>query len=422
MKISNERNDIWIDIADDKLLATMTIKREQGVIAQEEILELIKTSGIKRGFISNIDDSHKKEIGVAFPIAQIDNEISEPKFELYFNDDEVYYSKLVLSEANVCKLVYLHKGSALGKLNISEDNLVLKNVLGEYIYNIEGDDSIVEKFKGTNVSFNYESKEYIADVNGYLYQDKNGRFGILTKIILEQNITEKYGNIYLLGDLVIKGSIENVKHIRVIGELIVEGNIINSNVYAEKSIFVTGEIRSCNNGGVSCNGDISCHDISKSKVFSGKKLEVFGKVTYSKLVGENKILVAPENEVIASDLYSAKQIVVHDVKNEGGTISNLDITVSPYTKEQLLLLTRELVYLTENKPGNEKIALVEDEIKELERRLSQKVEETIELEYNEGASLETTGQIYPKVSIRMLKHSTIVRDNDFKNKRINKLN
>ena len=40
-RYSNSREDIIIEVTDNKLCATMTIKRDGGVIEQDEILSLI---------------------------------------------------------------------------------------------------------------------------------------------------------------------------------------------------------------------------------------------------------------------------------------------------------------------------------------------------------------------------------------------
>jgi uncharacterized protein (DUF342 family) len=417
----NDQRDIVIDLTDDKLLATMTIKRENNCVNQQEILDLIEKANIKNGFISCVTSSKPKEINIPFPIAQIDAFPEEPTFELYFNNEEVYYSKLPLNEENVCNLVYLHKGSSLGRLNIANDLLVQKNVCGEYIYKIEGENNIIDKHRGKNVKFDYSTHEFIAEVNGYLTLDKDGNYSVSDHLEISHDIDENYGNIYLLGDLTIKGNVSNVKHIRAVGTLTIEGKVTNSNIYAENSVFVKGDITGCNNGGISSNGNITCHDIMRSKIFCGNKLEVYGDVKYSKLVGEEKLLVGPETSIVASELLSCKRIIVNNVRNEGDDVSTLEITVSPYTKEQLMLLTRELVYLSENNINVEKLPLIEEEIKLLEDRLSQKVEESIEIEFNNGASIETTGHIQRHVSLRILKDSHQVNDDDFRCKKINNL-
>ena len=92
--------------------------------------------------------------------------------------------------------------------------------------------------------------------------------------------------------------------------------------------------------------------------------------------------------------------------------------MSPYTKEQLMILTRELVYFNENDSENEKVSIIKKEIKLLEETLSSKVEEAIELDNNDALMIETTGQICQGVKLKILKESMIVSDNSFKNKKI----
>ena len=191
-----------------------------------------------------------------------------------------------------------------------------------------------------------------------------------------------------------------------------------SNLYAEQGIVIKGRLEACNGGGVTSPKSITCFEVNNSKVFSGDKLIVTGHVNNSRLVGETSIKIDDSAEVIASDLQSSRYIKVGNVKSDGETISDLEITVSPYTKEQLMLLTRELVYFNENDGDNVKIPIIRKEIKQLEETLSIKVEEAIELENNNSLMIETTGQIAKGTKLKILKESTIISDDSFKNKKI----
>ena len=88
-RYSNSREDVIIEVTDNKLCATMTIKRDSGVIEQEEIISLIKDSGISNGFISSIDQEGEKELNQPFKIAEvqpINKEINIEESFAHFNN------------------------------------------------------------------------------------------------------------------------------------------------------------------------------------------------------------------------------------------------------------------------------------------------------------------------------------------------
>lgn len=417
-KYSNNREDIIIEVTDSKLCATMTIKRDGGVIEQDEILNLINQAGISNGFISSIDKEGDKEFGHSFKIAEVKPIDTEINLELYYKVDELYYPKTPVNEANIFRLVYIQKGSAIGKLSFDEDMLSRKDVYGKYLLTTEGRNNIIEKYKGGNLDFDHYSKEYIAKINGYLSLDASGKYSIVNHLFINHDITNDYGNIYILGNLTIQGNVDGVRHIRVIGDLTIDGDVSQSNIYAEQGIVIKGALSNCNSGGVTSPKNIICSEIKNSKVFAGKELLVKGDVDYSRLVGEESIKVDDSAEVNASDLQSSRYIKVGNVRNIEDTISDIEITVSPYTKEQLMILTRELVYFNENDSDNEKIKIIKKEIKQLEETLSAKVEEAIELDNNNSLLIETTGQIFQGVKLKILKESMVVEDDSFKNKKI----
>ncbi len=417
-RFSNNREDIIIEVTDNRLCATMTIKRDGGVIEQDEIISLINQAGISNGFISSIDQEGEKESNHSFKIAEVKPIDTEINFELYYKSDELYYPKTPLNEANIFRLVYVQKGSAIGKISFDEDMLSRKDVYGNYLLSSEGRNRIIEKYKGENLDFDFNTKEYIAMINGYLSLDSSGKYSITNHLYIKHDINRDYGNIYILGNLTVQGEIQNVRHIRVIGELTVEGNVSQSNLYAEQGIIIKGNLENCNSGGVSSPKSIICSNIKNSKVFSGEDLFVKGDVYNSRLVGENSIQIDERAEVVISDLQSSRYIKVSNVKNEEDRVSDLQISVSPYTKEQLMILTRELVYFNENDSENEKVSIIKKEIKLLEETLSSKVEEAIELDNNDALMIETTGQICQGVKLKILKESMIVSDNSFKNKKI----
>jgi len=417
-RYSNSREDVIIEVTDNKLCATMTIKRDGGVIDQDEIISLINQAGISNGFISSIDQEGEKELNHAFKIAEVEAIDQDVTLELYYKSDELYYPKSLLNEANIFRLVYVQKGSAIGKLSYDEDMLSRKDVYGNYLLTSEGRDNVVAKYKGENIDFDYNSKEYIAKISGYLSLGADGKYSVINHLFIKHDIDRSYGNIYILGNLTIQGDIMNVRHIRVIGELTVEGNVIQSNIYAEQGIIIKGKLENCNSGGVTSPKRIICSEIITSKVFSGDDLIVKGNVYNSRLVGETSIQVDDSAEVIASDLQSSRYIKVGNVKSEGESISDLEISVSPYTKEQLMLLTRELVYFNENDSENDKVPIIRKEIKQLEETLSNKVEEAIELENSKSLMIETTGQIAQGTRLKIMKESTVIDDDSFKHKKI----
>ncbi len=418
VKYTNSREDIIIEVTENRLCATMTIKRDGGVIAQDEILELIEEAGISNGFISSIDQEADKEKNHAFKIAEVPAIDQEVKLDLYYDSQELLYPKTPLSETNIFKLVYVQKASAIGKLSYDEDMFSRKDVYGNYLLTQEGRNKIIAKYKGDNLEFDLNTREYIAQKNGYLSCDSQGRYNIVNDLVIDHDINQDYGNIYIIGNLTIKGNVENLRHIRVIGQLIIEGHVFKSNLYAEHGIEIKGSLENCNGAGVRSPEKIECQQIKSSKVFSGSQLLVNGNVYYSKLVGEEGLILADETDAIASNLQSSKLIKVANVKNENDTYSELEITVSPYTKEQLMILTRELVYFNENDIENKKVAILKKEIKQLEERLSDKVEEAIELDNNDSLMIDIRGNIASGVKLKILKESTTVSDNSYNKKKI----
>lgn len=417
-RYANNREDIVIEVTESKLCATMTIKRDGGVIEQAELTDLIKGAGITNGFISSIDQEGSKDYNQSFKIAEVKAVDRDVKFELYYKSDELYYPKTPLNEANIFRLVYVQKGSAIGKLHFDEGMLSRKDVYGNYLLTMDGRNNIIEKYRGENVDFDLNSKEYLAKTTGYLSLDAAGKYNITNHLFIKQDINRDYGNIYILGNLTIQGNVKGVRHIRVIGQLTIEGDVYQSNIYAEQGIEIKGLSEDCNSGGITSPKGIICSKVKNCKVFAGGDLLVKGSVYLSRLVGETSIQIDNAAEVLASDLQSSRYIRVNDVKNEAENISSLEITVSPYTKEQLMILTRELVYYNDNDSSNEKLAFIRDEIKLLEETLSHKVEEAIELENNNSLMIETNGQIAKGVKLKILKETTVIQDDSFKNKKI----
>lgn len=417
-RYTNSREDIIIEITENKMCAMMTIKREGGVIEQDEILALMNDAGITNGFVSSIDQEGEKLLHKPFKIAEVKGINQEITVDLYYKNEELYFPKTPLNEANIFRLVYVQKGSPIGKLTFNEEMLSRKDVLGNYLISLKGRNSVIDKYKGENISFNLDTMEYLAEINGYLSLDQSGKYSIVNKLTINQDIGRDYGNIYILGNLTIRGDVINVRHIRILGALTIEGNVVQSNLYAEQGIIIKGIIKNCNSGGVTSPGNIECQDIRDSKVFSGSELIVGGSVINSRLVGEVAIEVADDAEVLASDLNSSRSIKVGNVKNSSEANSNLEISVSPYTKEQLMILTRELVYFNDTDVDNNKVPIIREEIRDLEEILSQKVEEAIELDNTNALSIETTQKIDEGVRIKILKESIIVSDESFQKKKI----
>ncbi len=419
MKISNENEIVNIEISEDKFSAFMTIKKTNEAINENEILSLIEESGIVYGFENaNLFIEEKeisKEFDIPFPLA-IAIRPTEPQVEFEFLFDQSKCFDENSFNNNFGKLAdfeNIKKGKPIARLFITKMPQGGKDIFGNTIENDQSKEDIINSYLGENVSYSVDLSQIIAEKSGYPYIDSSGKVCVKNTFEINSDLDLSFENITLSGNLIVNGNVKDKIKLDIDGTLEINGDVNNATIECSEEIKINGDVLNCRAPGIISQGNISFHSAENSSISSSKKIFFNKNIHFCKIIAEEGVIGdQTDSSIVGGLVQSGTLIEAALIGNSSAINTEVEISISPFTKERMLLLTKKIMELKEL-PDSDK-----SEIQEMESELDileDKLEEDINnaLMNSEAISRRITAykNIFSGVYVRILKKSqTILED------------
>jgi len=415
--IFSPSGNVSIQISEDRMSAWMTIHKSGKVLDENEILELIKTTGICYGqedaFAWMAEHGFDKDYEKPFPIAICKPSESRTHLNYHFDVEHSYTSDKDWTWDDVRNWKYIIKDSILADLsvNLFDEGGSIYNVLGELISN-PAERVDLNSFIGQNVYLDKDSNSIFASITGYPYVDDNGKINVIDKLEFNQDIVDIRLPINLAASLKVNGSVIRAR-LSVLKDLTVSGDIRNSEVYIEGSLEVNGDIADCLPPGLTVLNDTQFRSISNSLISCRGQLSFSSEVTGSHLIADKGIIGSPDfSSVAGSHLQTSGIIEISSAGSNDGLQTELEVTISPFLKQRITQLTREQIKLKAEPDYNaDKIQLAEDALQELEHELSEDLKKYLVMENKDSQYVKVHNSLFKGVYIRVLKRSFSIKHN-----------
>ncbi len=399
---------IEIQVADDAMSAWMTIHKSGKLIDEKELTDLIDEIGIKYGMDSALkkmsNEGIEKDYEIPFPLA-ICIAGKAPKavnyhFESKFTDPE----KLSVDSLDELTCVTIDTVLADFSFNLFEGEGSIYNIFGEMLVDANLDPASAKNLGGEGVYFDDLNSRYIAARAGYPYINSEGQICVLDTIRISSDLTGV--SIKTHAGMIIKGSIRHC--LLISGSSInVAGSMEESEVYCEGDLNVTGNIQGCYDKYVHVLGDVNCKAILDSRLITKSRVLFTDTIRNSIVIAEKGIVGKNSTCVLYSGNFQASgSIVTGFLGNQDSESIDVEITISAYYKNLLMIKTKELIKLKQNHDTDiEQINQLSDEIKELENDLDMDMSRFLKEDRHEKLRIKTEQIAYPNTNIRVLKHS-----------------
>ncbi|PKN73358.1 MAG: hypothetical protein CVU50_03450 [Candidatus Cloacimonetes bacterium HGW-Cloacimonetes-3] len=415
--ITNKAGNLVLELRQDTMSAWLTIKRSGKLIDEADILALIEEAGIKTGFDDAIrhirENSLEKEYDVPFPIAICNVEESECTLRYHFNPDLRLDISSGINFMDLERISYIQAGAVVADYssNLFEQGGSIYDIFGELIHPGSIDEEQAKSLSGTNVSFIAANRDFIADKTGYPYLDELGRICILDTLVINGEDIPGDAQIRSPLDIVIQGSLACVNLVCG-GNLYIKGDLHSSTVYVNQDLHVEGEIIACNAPGVKVFGNLSCKGMQDSLILCLKQLNFSGSIENCTLACDGDILGSHDDSSIkGGTIQAGGSISIAEAGSPDGNSTELEIAISPFYRSLLMQMTRELIHLKDDSDANaEAIAEMQIKIKQSESQLDEQLNTFLHRPSEDRKSIIVHGSVMPPVSIRVLKHSYEIKN------------
>lgn len=409
---TNKDENLILEIRTDPLSAWLTIKKTGKLIDENEILALIDEAGIKNGFDEAVEylrlQSLEKEYDVPFPIAMCNKQECNIMLHYKFNPDLPLTAETPIDVATLAKLIPFRTGDVVAEYscNIFNQSGSIYDIFGELIDFGLVDIEQAKALAGDNITYDNQNRHFIALKDGFPYLDEQGRICLLNSITLSSKDIPAEAKIQCPIDLLLDGTIA-FADIECEADLYVQGDLHSCTVVCKKDLEVKGEIISCIKKGIIIGGNLECQSISGSNVLCQNDIHFTDKIESSTVVCDGEIVGAEGSSEICGGLTQAgNSITVFQAGTYDRTKTEIEIALCPFYRNLLLLLTRELVHLKEEREINATaIAALENRIQNYETALDENLNRILKTEQPITKKIKVQDLCRPPIIFRILKHS-----------------
>lgn len=414
--LTNPAGNLSLTVSEDKLSAHLTIHKSGQLINEHDILDLIDEAGIKYGFEDALRYIRKhnleKEFDQPFPLALCKAGADNSEVKYFFDTGAARAFSPRINPAEIHQLTCVEAGTVLADLrdNIFSREGSIYNVLGEMITSGGSDEEAAQAIAGENVEYDHERGQYISTKAGYIGMDDEGRIHIHCALVVDGDLVDM-PELRTPVDLIVEGAVRG-SFLAVQGNLSITGELRESSINCGGDLILGEGVVSCRQPGLEVLGDMRCGRIYRSKILCKGELRS-GEISASEVIGEKGVYTTVENGIIHSSVQSANRIeTAFAGEDEPGSQVSLEITISPFLKDLLMQLTREIVQARQN--GNqEKIEEIRARISTCETELDRELNGFLSRSSAQTAGISIAREVYPILQVRVLKHDYQIRDRRF---------
>ncbi len=387
---TNNDKTVLLEISEDNCSAYLTIKDPKYFVDEKDISELLMSTGIKYGIEKateyNVKNEIKKEVNKPFLIAMGIKSKAQSRISYLFEPKKCFNPDEPVDVFEMEKFISIHEDEPLANLLVGSERLPGMDIFGNEIAG--GEEVIInniDEFIGENVYYSEKDSQILASKPGYPYIDTSDKINVKSDFVINNDI---------------KG-----KNLNLTGNVVVEGVINNSKIEINGNLTAKSNISECMNSGIYATGDVEIEFAEDAKIVSSGTLR-FNKSVRSCIIRADNGIIGKDNSSITGGLIqSGTDIDLYSVGSPFATLTEIDITTSPYLKEQIKLLQNELLYARNNsKENEEKIHQLSITLTELESRYENELDECLNRKI-EDISITVRDKIFPVTSFRIFKFS-----------------
>ncbi len=381
---TNSDKTLYLKISKDDLSAYLTIEDNGNMIDEKEISSLLSSVGIKNGVEEAIDYNIKhdktKKIGKPFLIAlasvkKVEAGISY-KFDLEscINGDE-HYEMDALSQFEK-----VEQNQPLADISVSDTQEAGVDIFGKEVLSDQDSQINIKDALGSNVYYSAEANQILSSEAGYPYLDDENKICVKSTFI-SQDIHDTNKTIY--------------------GSTTIDGVVSNSNLEVFGDLWVKGNITDCNNDGIIVHGDVIFDYAENSKIVASGKITI-NKNARNNLIYANETIKAEENSSISGGvIQSGKSLDVFSVGSPLGVLTEIEIAIAPFLKEQIRITGKKLTQARNDSEIDETlISSLVAKLQELQLEFEKEIEKS---HSNDSFKIKIKERAYPNSNIRILK-------------------
>lgn len=209
-------------------------------------------------------------------------------------------------------------------------------IVGESLYKI-----------GQNLSKDPENPSLlIAECDGVLEIDENGKIHIQNKLTIDGNVNLTTGNIHFPGTIEINGSVEPGFVVEADGNVLIHNNVDDAKVISGGNIIVLNGIMGKEHVYIEAKETVKCKFSQNAEIKAGN--EIFIKESAIQVRAYSKKIITIKGSIIGGDLIARHHIIVDTAGSSSGVKTYLTVGRDPEIEAKMITLSHQHSELSKN--------------------------------------------------------------------------
>ena len=352
----NNDSEYRITVSKDKMEAVLSFSKpiDNGRIPEvDEILHALKKQdvvfGINNKYITEALDNELYNIPIIIAQGTPSIDGTNAYIEYTFPTGSEVFKHAVRSDGSVDfkELNIIHnvtKNSVLATMIPATQGQVGHTVTGSELPTIDG----------TPIEWNLGSNVYLSPNNMEAFASKTGQVCLKPKqmcvdpaLEISSNVDLSVGNIDFLGNIIIKGNIDDGFSVISGGNIEVYGHIGKCIMQAEGDIVAHQGIQGKDEAKITCKGNLFARFIERATVFVGGNLIVTKVLLHSKVIGDKGVYVTGDKKSIIAggDIKAQHEIVATIIGAESYIDTKIEVGYSQTALNKIKSLNQSIISL-----------------------------------------------------------------------------
>lgn len=256
---------------------------------------------------------------------------SREEYTVNIKEDE--QGNVNFKEMGVVKSI--HRGEPIALITLPTAAVDGIQVTGEAVKGIDG--KYPEVPIGINTALSEDRTKLISTIDGEIYF-KNDKFNVRKLLTINQDIDSSIGNVDFAGDIVLNGFIREGFSVKCEGNMEIYGGAEAAEIKVGGNLFMSKGMSGGTTGSIDVGGNLSCTYLEHCNVKVKKNLHA-DQILNSNVFAEGEIIVTGgKGRIIGGDIFAGKRIRVSYLGNDYGTSAAINLTVGMaclYYEQQL---------------------------------------------------------------------------------------
>ncbi|MBN2460720.1 MAG: DUF342 domain-containing protein [Candidatus Cloacimonetes bacterium] len=392
---TNDNGNLILEISEDGILANLIIRNTGDVIDEKEIVDLLRKANIRNGFERAMDFLRNNEIRKSFNEPFVVALSMDPEHQVKINylidEARMFNPREFKSISDLEKYISIEKEQPLAEFSFTDMDQNSKDVFGNEIKPAINKNQIIHNYLGENVYYSVYKKQIMSSKAGYPFLDDNRRINVKSEFKMNRDL--------------------HGKQINMMGNLTVNGDMSECELFLDGNLKVEGKIWNCNRGSIIVTGNIEINNAENSNFICRGKLKFEKSLRFCNIAVEKSIQGTEESSIIGGLVRSGESIEAGNIGSPFVMMTDLEIAVSPFTKELISYYNEQIKALKKKYTQNAaRIKILLDRISKLQEEYEEKLHHYLKGEIR-GNFIKASKKAFPEIHLRIFeKNRNISRE------------